>query len=160
MIMLDPKGAKYILSDENSFYYQFEQDLANVQKEVIIESPFITISKVRSLKTAFESLMERNVRVFVITRHPEEHEKHMIEQSEAGIRFFETLGVQVFMNKTHHRKIAMLDRRIIWKGSLNILSHHNSREFMEREEDEQKAKALFSFLKYDHISDINNHLLY
>ncbi len=150
----------FILADEKSFYHRFEQDLLEASEEVIIESPFIIIAKLRSLKPVFESLINKGVKVFVITRHPNEHDELMAEQSEAGIRFFENLGVQVFMCKDHHRKIAMVDRRIIWKGSLNILSHRNTREFMEREENKQKAEILFKFLKYDQISEINNHLLY
>ena len=154
------QATSYILSDEKNFYYNFERDLLEAKKEVIIESPFITISKVRSLKSIFELLIKRDTKVFVITRHPEEHSASMTEQSEAGIRFFESIGVQVLMCKSHHRKIAMIDREIIWKGSLNILSHRNSREFMEREENKQKAEVLFKFLKYDQISEINNHLVY
>lgn len=148
--------ANVILADENTFYYRFERDLALAKHEVIIESPFITVPKLRSLKHTFESLMERKIAVFIITRHPEEHESFMAEQSEAGIQYFERIGIQVLLNKTHHRKIAMIDRRIVWKGSLNILSHKNSRELMEREDDEKKAKAIFSFLKYDQVKDIQN----
>ena len=143
--------AGYILSDEKSFYYQFEHDLAHAKREVIIESPFITVPKLKSLKHSFTSLIERNISVFIITRHPEEHDPLMAEQSEAGIRFFEDLGVQVLMWNSHHRKIAMIDRKIVWKGSLNILSHRNSHEFMEREEDAHKAQAMFSFLGYAKI---------
>jgi len=160
MIKNTSQTVTYILTDENSFYQRFERDLREVKAEVIIESPFITIPKMRSLKSIFESLVERKIKVIIITRHPEEHDPLMAEQSEAGIRFFESLGIQVLMNKTHHRKIAMIDRKIIWKGSLNILSHRNSREFMEREEDAQKVKVLFQFLKYDQVNDINNNLLY
>lgn len=148
--------ANVILSDENTFYYRFERDLALAKHEVIIESPFITVPKLRALKSSFESLMKRKIAVFVITRHPEEHDSFMAEQAEAGIQYFEKIGVQVFMSKTHHRKLAMIDRRIVWKGSLNILSHKNSRELMEREDDEVKVKALFTFLKYDQVKDIQN----
>ncbi len=150
----------FILADETSFYQRFEQDLLEATKEVIIESPFVTIAKLRSLKPIFELLINKGVKVFVITRHPDEHDALMAEQSEVVIRFFERIGVQVLMCRDHHRKIAMIDRRIVWKGSLNILSHRNTREFMEREENEQKAGMLFKFLKYDRISEINNHLLY
>jgi len=150
------RTANVILSDENTFYYRFERDLAQAKHEVIIESPFITVPKLRALKSSFESLMKRKIAVFVITRHPEEHDSFMAEQAEAGIQYFEKIGVQVFMSRTHHRKLAMIDRRIVWKGSLNILSHKNSRELMEREDDEMKAKALFTFLKYDQIKDIQN----
>ena len=148
--------ANVILSDENTFYYKFERDLAQAKHEVIIESPFITVPKLRALKSSFESLINRKIAVFVITRHPEEHELFMAEQSEAGIQYFERIGVQVLMSKTHHRKLAMIDRRIVWKGSLNILSHKNSRELMEREDDHKKAKALFTFLKYNQVKEFQN----
>lgn len=141
----------YILSDEKSFYYRFERDLIRAKEEVVIESPFITVSKMKELKPLFLSLIRRGLRVFVLTRHPDEHEGLMAEQSEEGIRFFEDIGVQVLMCRNHHRKIAMIDRRIVWKGSLNILSHRNSREFMEREEDIQKAQAMYAFLQYDKV---------
>ncbi len=143
--------AGYILSDEKSFYYQFERDLSQAKHEVIIESPFITAPKLKSLKKALTSLVESGISVYVITRHPEEHDSFMAEQSEAGIRFFEDLGIQVLMWKAHHRKIAMIDRTIVWKGSLNILSHKNSHEFMEREEDRYKAKTMYTFLGYSKV---------
>jgi len=155
----DLQTATYILTDENSFYYRFEQDLNRAEQEVIIESPYITVPKMRSLKSVFEKLIERGVAVFIITRHPEEHDPIMAEQSEAGIQYFEQLGVQVLLCKSHHRKLSMIDRKIVWKGSLNILSHRNTREFMEREENKQKAEELFRFLKYDQVSDIKKHLL-
>ena len=156
----DLQTANYILTDENSFYYRFEQDLNQAKQEVIIESPYITVPKMRSLKPVFERLIKRGVAVFIITRHPEEHDSVMAEQSEAGIQFFEKLGIQVLLCKSHHRKLAMIDRKIVWKGSLNILSHRNTREFMEREDNKQKAEILFKFLKYDQVSDIKKHLLY
>jgi hypothetical protein len=149
-----------ILTDEKSFYHQFSQDLLEAKQEIIIESPYITIPRMRNLKSFFESLVNRGVAVFIITRHPEEHDSFMAEQSEAGIQYFEKLGIQVLLCKSHHRKLAMIDRTIVWKGSLNILSHRNTREFMEREENKHKAEALFSFLKYDQVSYIKKHLLY
>lgn len=156
----DSQTASSILTDENSFYYQFERDLNIAKQEVIIESPYITVPKMRSLKLVFERLINRDVAVFIITRHPEEHESFMTEQSEAGIQYFEKLGIQVLLCKSHHRKLAMIDRTIVWKGSLNILSHRNTREFMERDENKQKAEALFKFLKYGQVIDIKKHLLY
>lgn len=150
----------YILTDENSFYHQFTQDLLKVKQEIIIESPYITIPRLRSLRRHFELLIQRGVAIFIITRAPKEHTKQMSEQSEAGIRYFEALGAQVLLCQAHHRKLAMIDRNIVWKGSLNILSQGNSREFMEREENKEKTEVLFKFLKYDQISCIKKRLIY
>lgn len=146
-----PNCARSILADEKSFYQQFHQDLLKAKQEVIIESPFITIPRLISLKSVFELLIKRGVKIFIITKHPEEHDEIMAEQSEAGIHYFEVLGVQVLLCEGHHRKLAIIDRNVVWKGSLNILSQTHSREFMEREENKEKAEAIFKFLKYDQV---------
>jgi len=42
-----------------------------------------------------------------------------------------------------HEKIAIIDRKIEWSGSLNILSHNSRKEFMKRFEGENTVKELF-----------------
>jgi hypothetical protein len=42
--------------------------------------------------------------------------------------------------------VAIIDRKIIWEGSLNILSQRNSREMMRRTLDEKKAKEVMAYL--------------
>ncbi len=97
----------------------------------------------------FKILVEKGVRVYVFTRYPREHNELMEEQSEVEIQRFEKLGVQVLLcTGNHHRKLALLDREIIWEGSLNILSQGRSREIMRRIEDEELADDMFEFLKY------------
>ena len=74
----------------------------------------------------------------------------MDEQSEAEIQELEAVGVQVFLcTGNHHRKLAIIDRNILWEGSLNILSQMKSREFMRRLEDGGFAGDLFNFIGYE-----------
>ncbi len=111
------------LFDETTFYKQFSKDLLSCKTEVIIESPFITTDRMAALYPIFEKLIQREVKVYVITRDPREHSDEYGKQSEAEIQRFERLGVQVFICLgNHHRKLAILDRKILWEGSLNILS--------------------------------------
>lgn len=84
-----PEWTSSILTDEKSFYYRFSQDLLEAKQEVIIESPYVTISRLRSLKPVFELLIERGVTIFIFTKPPEEQNEVMSKQSEAGIRYFE-----------------------------------------------------------------------
>ncbi len=145
-----PEETSSILHDENSFYNSFTHDLREAKEEVIIESPFITTKRLDTLKPVFEQIIKKGVNVYVMTREPNEHADDMIWQSEAGIRYFETLGVQVLLCKGgHHRKLAMIDRNVLWEGSLNILSQSHSREFMRRIESKKLTQELFSFLKFD-----------
>lgn len=136
------------LHDEKTFYSQFIRDLHASKHEVIIESPFITSERMAQLYPVFEELIKAGVRVFILTRDPREHADGYEIQSELEIQRFEALGVQVLLCLgNHHRKLAILDRRILWEGSLNILSQINSREIMRRFEDETSALEMFEFLK-------------
>ncbi len=101
-----------------------------------------------SMYPYFEKLVQRGVKVFVLTRGPNEHSDEYQKQSEAEIQRFERLGVQVFICLgNHHRKLAILDRKILWEGSLNILSQMKSREIMRRIEGKEIAEEMFRFLK-------------
>lgn len=136
------------LHDEKTFYQVFIRDLLNCKREIIIESPFITIERMKTLRSIFEKLVNRGVKVYVFTRDPQEHTDGYELQSEDEIRYFECLGVQVLLCVgNHHRKLAILDREILWEGSLNILSQTHSREIMRRIEDKKLTMEMFNFLK-------------
>jgi hypothetical protein len=80
----------------------------------------------------------------------------MIEQAKDAIDYFMSLGVKVALCEGgHHRKLAIIDRRITWEGSLNILSHCRSREFMRRIESRRLAEELFKFLKLTNLFKSN-----
>lgn len=140
------------LYDETTFYQQFRQDLLRSASEVVIESHFIATERAKTLYPVLERLVNRGVRVYVVTRDPREHSETMEEQSEAEIRRFEALGVQVLLcTGNHHRKLAILDRQVFWEGSLNILSQVKSREIMRRIENKELATEMFSFLKFENF---------
>lgn len=142
-----PELTTSILYDEGTFYNQFVKDLSEAKEEVIIECPYITKKRLDMLKPFFKRLVVKGVQIVIVTKSPKEHEEEMAQQSEAGIQYFEVLGPQVLLIKGgHHRKLAMIDRKILWEGSLNILSQFKSREFMRRIESRELTEELFRFL--------------
>lgn len=138
------------LHDETTFYKAFIKDLKKCREEVIIESPFITCQRMYMLSAVFDNLIKRKIKVYVITRDPEEHDLPMKQQAEEEIRNFEMIGVQVLITANHHhRKLAIIDRKILWEGSLNILSQSYSREIMRRITGVKPARDMFKFLKLE-----------
>jgi phosphatidylserine/phosphatidylglycerophosphate/cardiolipin synthase-like enzyme len=124
------------------------KDLRYAKNEVIIESPFITTARMNTLTPTLQKLVDRSVKVYVVTRDPKEHQSPYKEQSELEIRHFEQIGIQVLICKgNHHRKLAIIDREILWEGSLNILSQSKSKEIMRRIEGKQHAVEMFNYLK-------------
>ena len=105
-----------LLCNEYSFYDVFLRDLLQAKEEVIIESPYITIKRLKIFVQTFEKLIDRNIKVYILTRDPSEHDMEMAMQAEAGIQYCEEIGIQVLLIKGgHHRKLAMIDRTILWE---------------------------------------------
>jgi phosphatidylserine/phosphatidylglycerophosphate/cardiolipin synthase-like enzyme len=136
------------LFDEKTFYQAFLRDLEGCRSEVIIESPYITSKRAEMLIPVFNNLLAKGVKIYIMTRDPKEHDENMEYQSEEAISNFERMGVQVLLCiGNHHRKLAILDRQILYEGSLNILSQNKSREIMRRIENKELALEMFDFLK-------------
>lgn len=141
-----------ILYDELSFYNRFTQDLLEAKKEVIIESPYITSRRMTLFRPIFKKLINRGVKVYILTRDPKEHDFPQEYQSEAEIRNFEAIGIQTLLCLgNHHRKLAIIDRKILYEGSLNILSQSYSREIMRRIDSRELSGEMFKFLKYKNL---------
>lgn len=135
------------LHDEKTFYPTFLKDLERAQSEVIIESPFITTARVNYFIPTFERLLNRGVKIYVITRCLEDLDEILRDQSEREITRFEVMGVQpLLLEGNHHRKLVIIDRKVLWEGSLNILSQSNSVELMFRFEDNQMVNNVMNYL--------------
>lgn len=138
------------LHDEKTFYQTFLNDLEKCESELIIESPYITTERMRTFDRIFEKLLKRGVKIYVITRNPKEHDITLGVQAETEITNFEIMGVQVLLCVgNHHRKLAIIDRKILWEGSLNILSQTFSREIMRRIESRELTLVIFNFLELE-----------
>ena len=140
------------LHTEATFYEHLMRDLKRVKKEVIIESPFLTYKRALELSPAFIELVKKDVKVIVTTRYPEEHSGNLRLQADITIPYLARLGVEVRLLPNHlHRKLAILDRKILWEGSLNILSQNGSSEIMRRIDSQKVARDTLRFIKHNAI---------
>jgi len=143
------------LYDEKGFYNAFLSDLDRCREELYIESPYITGNRIKLFYPTFKRLLSRGVKIYIVTRNPKDHENTKMRiESERAIGNFEALGIQPLLCVgNHHRKIALIDRKTLWEGSLNILSQAYSREIMRRTESKTIAMQMFDFLKLRKILD-------
>lgn len=136
------------LFSEETFYQAFQKDLNKTGHEVVIESPFITNRRLALLLPTLEKLKERRVRVIINTRDPQELDDgyHRSDAHEA-IAKLQHVGIQVLYTAGHHRKIIIIDRQILYEGSLNVLSQNDSCEIMRRIESSSLAWQWFDSLR-------------
>lgn len=146
----DLLGSK--LYDQDTFYPAFMKDLANCHSEVVIECPFITNRRLKTLLPTLEKLKARKVRIAINTRDPRTHDEgHWQDDAHEAIPKLQHMGVQVLYTGNHHRKVAILDRSILYEGSLNILSQNDSCEVMRRIESTSLAWQMVRFIGIDHL---------
>jgi phosphatidylserine/phosphatidylglycerophosphate/cardiolipin synthase-like enzyme len=134
------------LYDQDTFYSAFINDLKKAKSQVIIESPFITTKRMIVLLPMFRALTKRGVQLVINTKPLDEHESEYQWQAEQAIVELQRLGAVVLFTGGHHRKLVVIDKSILYEGSLNILSQNDSCEIMRRVYSEQLANQMLAFL--------------
>ena len=138
--MFNPDGF-YIFTEEN-FYNYFKYDLKKAQKEIIIVSPYMTVHRINDLMGMLDGARRKGINVFVLTRSLGEQDEIMAKQAQEAMEKLAAQRIIVLpLNENLHQKLAFLDRRVFWSGSLNILSWRNTRESMLRQDPSEHAIA-------------------
>lgn len=141
-----PSSALY---NENTFYNQFFNDIKSAKKRIIIESPYITTTRIERIKPILIDLKNRGIGLTIVTRDPAEHNDNIRFQATEQILSCKEIGVNIVLESgNHHRKLAIIDDKILWEGSLNILSQNKSKEIMRRIEGNSSVDQMLHFLNY------------
>ena len=139
------------LFNERTFDQSFRRDLKKAKKTVVIESPYLTERRARYFAPLFKVLSKRRVKIRINTRHHKYHSQEMRIQAEIAARILLANGVKIYTyDDLRHRKLAIVDNKILWEGSMNILSHGRSREIMHRSNSSYLCREIIKFIKVYH----------
>jgi ssDNA-binding Zn-finger/Zn-ribbon topoisomerase 1 len=140
-----PEGAAGAFT-EGTFYPAFRTDLARVSRSIVILSPFATGPGTSRWVDLLRAALARGVRVRILTRPPAEFGGGDTDEVTELVQGLRKLGVVVDLRARMHEKIAVLDSRILWHGSLNILSHRDTHESMLRIDSAAACELLARFI--------------
>ncbi len=143
------------LYNQDTFYPAFLRDVRNCKRQLIVESPFITSRRVRTMLPVFKQLRKRGVQIIINTRDPEEHDGEYQQQAAEAVELFHRMDILVLYTVGHHRKLAVIDEKVAWEGSLNILSFNDSCEIMRRIASPDAARQLLAFIGITKFWDRN-----
>ncbi len=129
---LDP--ADSTLYTEQNFFAAFFTDLWSAQNEIIIVSPFLASNRAQHFLDLFRAKISNAVSVRIFTQSRREQRGDMLRQAEMVFNALNESRVKIVERRGLHQKLAILDRKVAWEGSLNILSHSEGRttEHMRR----------------------------
>jgi len=120
------------LLNESEFWDIFFTDLDGASERVVIASPYMTRNRSRLILPRLASLRSKGVEICVVTKPVSQQKDNMVSESLTVSQELKELGAQVTEMDKMHQKLAIIDNTICWEGSLNILSHKDTREHMRR----------------------------
>jgi ssDNA-binding Zn-finger/Zn-ribbon topoisomerase 1 len=119
--------------------------MANAKDSIVIFSGFVTPRRVARLGDLLRSKIAEGVRVRCITRPPHLNGTMDVALGKEALDSMEGIGCIVDCRARIHEKVILIDKEIVWHGSLNALSHtHRTDESMTRLVNGGLAQAIAS----------------
>lgn len=127
---------------EQHFLDSFRGDLANGDEQVIILSPFLSQNRALYYYPVLQALINKQVTVDVYARPKSGQPESLRAHFEQVERNLQRIGVHLYLRPGMHEKVGVIDGRILWHGSLNILSHNDTKESMLRFESPELVQEI------------------
>lgn len=131
-----------IIHDQITFQERFLYDVAHAQERVVIVSPFVTVKRVQWIKEALQRCAQNRTPMMIVTQKPDSLPASSQRAAETAISMLQNAGAEVICREGIHQKFAMVDDRIVWYGSINLLSFGASQESIIRLVSSSIARAL------------------
>jgi phosphatidylserine/phosphatidylglycerophosphate/cardiolipin synthase-like enzyme len=137
-----------IIFDGKSFFAPFSQDISEIAREAFIISPFMKRASVTGMLNLLAEPLARKAEITIVTRPPGDYKLSDQPRIAALISELEETGITVITNSSIHQKYAVLDKTIVWYGSINFLFFGHSEESIMRFENYDIAGELID--AYEH----------
>jgi phosphatidylserine/phosphatidylglycerophosphate/cardiolipin synthase-like enzyme len=124
--------AVHIIYDNRSFFPVYSQDIRWAKRSILIVSPFVKQKRVSQLLQILQEPLDRKVEITVVTRPADDFtDKHKVTFKQS-VRAMKDAGIKVIFKPKIHQKLAVIDQKTVWYGSINLLSFGSSEESMMR----------------------------
>ena len=87
------------------------------------------------------------VKINVITRPSGDYAKKDSDAVSSVLGYFSNKGIAVIEKSRIHQKFAVVDERVVWYGSINLLSYGGSEESIMRLESATIASELLRVMR-------------
>lgn len=133
------------LLDDRTFYERFLDDMHDAKRRAIIFSPFLSTERVRQLVSIFSDRHQAGVHITAFTAVSTNNNPTYSEAAKLLVK----AGVELRTMSGMHEKLVIIDDAIVYAGSLNVLSHIGTTEFMGRRKSPSFVKKIMQFKNVD-----------
>ncbi|XHH07618.1 MAG: AAA domain-containing protein [Candidatus Bathyarchaeia archaeon] len=147
----DVRDTTFTIYDQTNFYETFLEDMKKAKSRIVIFSPFVSRKRVESLLADFQTVSQKGIPIYVITRKTPKNDviDDLIGKNVKVIFASKGLGFEEF--DKFHFKLALVDSSVVYYGSLNILAQLESAESMMAFRTKKTVNALIRYFGIDGI---------
>ncbi len=128
--------------DSKSYGEIFERDIYESNKEIIISSPGINSKKVDNFCKIVAEKQKDGIQICVLTLSPEIYPEKIKDITTNLINKLEEKGISVICKDSLHEHFAVIDKEIVWYGSMNFLSREKEEDNIMRVVNKEIAEEL------------------
>ena len=135
--------------DSQNYFDVFEKDVVSASKSIVISSPSFSFKKVNWLCAESEHLQLRGVSVVVLTLDPEDYPEDGRDQHKSHIEHLVSSGVNVIPRHKYRERFAIIDKSLVWYGSMTLLSNEKDDDSLMRINNPAVAEELLEFAVFE-----------
>ena len=122
--------------DEKSFIYDGETyiksllaDIHNAENTVVISSPYVSARRLKTAEPVLKEATRRGIKVEIRTKDAGAYKKtsQMIDRALASLS-----SIQIHRSEDEYLKYVVIDGRIVWYGSIDVLGSINRQDSFMR----------------------------
>ena len=137
-----PAESTDIIFDKSNFLAVYSNDIVNASREVLIVSPFITKRRTLQMMQNLKIALNNGVKVVVVTRPSEDFKEKDLASWQTTIDLIKSSGIAIVFKSNIHQKFAVVDQKVSWYGSINLLSFGSAEESIMRLESSNISNEL------------------
>lgn len=127
-----PFEATNAIFDNHNFMTVFSNDVSSAKSDMVIVSPYMTKKRLNQMMNIFSSGINNGAKLTIITRPESDYKEKDKSAFEDMLNSISSKGASIIFKSNIHQKFAVIDQRIVWYGSINLLSFGSAEESIMR----------------------------
>lgn len=136
-----------IIFNKDNFLPVFNQDIVTASKEILIVSPFVRKRRTQQMIQQLKISIGKNIRVSAVTRPQDDFAAKDQASLQNTLNLLAANGINVIFKSNIHQKFAIIDQKVVWYGSINLLSYGSAQESIMRIESSSIANELIKSIE-------------
>ncbi len=136
-----------IIFDKDNFLPVFNQDIVAATKEIVIVSPFVRKRRAQQMVQNLNVATGNHIHVSVVTRPKMDFPEKDHPALQKALALLNANGLNIIFKSGIHQKFAIMDQKVVWYGSINLLSYGSAQESIMRIESSNIANELMKTIQ-------------